>query len=187
MQTKWSHVQITFMEADIKLASFPHTDAMMITTHIDKWNVTRVLVDNRTQVEILFLSTFEQMGFSKNASLTFYRMMKAILKEQMERNVFTYVDDIVVMGRKKETQLQDLDEAFDNMRRAQLKLNLEKCVFGISRGKVLGCLVSVKGIEANLEKTNAIVHMKPRGSRKDVQRLTGRIATLNRFIAKIAE
>jgi hypothetical protein len=38
---------------------------MVITAHIDKWNVTRVLVDNGSQAEILFLSTFEQMGFSK--------------------------------------------------------------------------------------------------------------------------
>jgi hypothetical protein len=103
----------------------------------------------------------------KNASLTFCRMSKAILKEQMKRNVFAYVDDIVVMSRKKETQLQDLAKTFTNMRRAQLKLNPEKCVFGISRGKVLGCLVSVKGIEANPDKINAIVHMKPPGSRKE--------------------
>jgi hypothetical protein len=53
------------MEADIKLTSFPHTDVMVITAHIDKWNAMRVLVDNRSQEEILFLSTFEQMGFSK--------------------------------------------------------------------------------------------------------------------------
>jgi hypothetical protein len=53
------------MEADIKLTSFLHTDAMVITAHIDKWNVMRVLVDNGSQKEILFLSTFEQMGFSK--------------------------------------------------------------------------------------------------------------------------
>jgi hypothetical protein len=39
----------------------------------------------------------------KNAGLTFYRMMKAMLKEQMERNVFTYIDNIVVASRKKET------------------------------------------------------------------------------------
>jgi hypothetical protein len=58
-------VQITFTEADIKLTSFPHTDAMVITAHIDKWDVTRVLVDNESQVKILLLSTFEQMGFSK--------------------------------------------------------------------------------------------------------------------------
>jgi hypothetical protein len=58
-------VQITFIEADIKLTSFPHTDAMVITAHIDKWDVTRVLVDNGSQAKILFLSTFKQMGFSK--------------------------------------------------------------------------------------------------------------------------
>jgi hypothetical protein len=63
-RTKWSHVQITFTEADIKLTSFLHTDAMVITAHIDKWNVTRVLVDNGSQAEILFLPTFEQMGFN---------------------------------------------------------------------------------------------------------------------------
>jgi hypothetical protein len=60
-------------------------------------------------------------------------------------------------------------------------------VFGISRGKVLGCLVLVKGIDANPDKINIIIHMKPSGSRKEVQRLTGRIAALNRFMTKIAE
>jgi hypothetical protein len=54
------------------------------------------------------------------------------------------------------------------MRRAQLKINPEKCMFGVSRGKVLCYLVSVKGIEANPDKTNAVVHMKPPGSRKEV-------------------
>jgi hypothetical protein len=57
--------------------------------------------------------------------------------------MFSYVDDIVVASRKKETLLQNLAKTFANMRRAQLKLNLEKCSFGVSRGKVLGCLVSV--------------------------------------------
>jgi hypothetical protein len=69
-------------------------------------------------------------GF-KNDGPTFYRMTKTILKEQMGRNVFAYVDDIVVASRKKETQLQDLAETFANMRKAQLKLNPEKCVFGL--------------------------------------------------------
>jgi hypothetical protein len=65
VQTKSSHVQITFTEDGIKLVTFPHMDTMVITAHIDKWDVTRVLVDNGSQSEILFLSTFEQMGFSK--------------------------------------------------------------------------------------------------------------------------
>jgi hypothetical protein len=54
----------------------------------------------------------------KNASPTFCRMTKAIHKEEMERNVFTYVDGIVVASRKKETQIQDLTDTFTNMRRA---------------------------------------------------------------------
>jgi hypothetical protein len=56
---------ITFTEADIKLVSFLHTNAMVITTHIDKWDVTRVLVDNDSHTKILFLSNFQQMGFDR--------------------------------------------------------------------------------------------------------------------------
>jgi hypothetical protein len=52
-------------EADIKLTTFLHRDAMVIIAHVEKWNVTRVLVGNGSQAEILFLSTFEQMGFNK--------------------------------------------------------------------------------------------------------------------------
>jgi hypothetical protein len=123
----------------------------------------------------------------KNVGPTFCTMTKDILKDQMQRNVFTYVDDIVVASRKKASQIQDLAETFANMRKAQLKLNSEKCVFHVRKGKVLGCLVSVKGIKANLDKINAVVNMKPPLSRKEVQRLTGRIAALNRFMAKLAE
>jgi hypothetical protein len=115
----------------------------------------------------------------KNARPTFCRMTKAILKDQMYRNVFAYVDNIVVASKKKATQIDDLPETFVNMRRAQLKLNLEKCVFSIQRGKVLGFLVSVKGIEVNPDKINAIVHMNSPRSKKEVQRLIGRIAALN--------
>jgi hypothetical protein len=73
------------------------------------------------------------------------------------------------------------------MQKGQLKLNPEECVFGVSRGEVLSCLVSIKGIEANPDNIKAIVCMKPPQSKKDVQRLTCRIVKLNRFMEKIAE
>jgi hypothetical protein len=88
-------------------------------------------------------------------------MTRDILKDQMQRNVFTYVDYIMVASRRKATQIDNLAETFANMCSAQLKLNPDKYVFGVQKGKVLGCLVSVKGIEANPDKINAIVHMKP--------------------------
>jgi hypothetical protein len=73
------------------------------------------------------------------------------------------------------------------MRAANLKLNPKKCVFGIHKGKVFGCLVSTKGIEANPDKIKALVEMQDPVSVKDVQKLTGRVAALNRFIPKAAE
>jgi hypothetical protein len=123
----------------------------------------------------------------KNVGPTFYRMMKAILKDQMYKNIFACVNDIVVASKKKTTQIDDLAETFANMHGAQLKLNPEKCVFGVEKGKVLGCLISVKGIKANPDKINAIVHMKPPQLKIEVQKLTCRIAALNRFMLKLAE
>jgi hypothetical protein len=122
-----------------------------------------------------------------NTGPTFCRMTKVALKEQVGRNVLSYVDDIVVAIKKKESYISDLTMTFANMHKANLKLNPEKCVFGVTRGKVLGCLVSTKGIEASSDKIRAIVQMQPPQTRKEVQMLICHIEALNRFIAKLAE
>jgi hypothetical protein len=59
-QTKWSHIHITFSTQDVNLTLFPHIDAMVLTVHIDRWDVSKILVDNGSQAEILFLSTFKK-------------------------------------------------------------------------------------------------------------------------------
>jgi hypothetical protein len=123
----------------------------------------------------------------KNVGSTFSRLTKTVLKSQVGRNIFTYVDDIVVASKNKEDHLPDLAETFANMRDARLRLNPEKCVFGVCQGKILGYLVSHRGIEANPTKIQAITNMTPPQSTRDVQRLTGRLAALNRFISKSAE
>jgi hypothetical protein len=56
---------ITFSSQDVNLASFPHTDAMVITVHIDRWDVTKILIDNGSQAEILFLAAFNKIGFDQ--------------------------------------------------------------------------------------------------------------------------
>jgi hypothetical protein len=68
-------------------------------------------------------------------------MMKEALKDQVGRNVLSFVDDIVIEIKKKNTYISDLVETFTNMYRAQLMFNPDKCIFGITRGMVLGCLV----------------------------------------------
>jgi hypothetical protein len=108
----------------------------------------------------------------RNTGPTFCRMTKAALKDQVGRNVLSYVDDIVVASRKKETYISDLAETFPNMCEARLKLNAEKCIFGITKRKVLGFLVSIKGIEANPDKIRALIQIQPSQSRKDMYKLT---------------
>jgi hypothetical protein len=56
---------IIFSSQDVNLASFPHTDAMVITVHIDRWDVTKILIDNGSQAEILFLTAFNKIGFDQ--------------------------------------------------------------------------------------------------------------------------
>jgi hypothetical protein len=123
----------------------------------------------------------------KNAGSTFSRLTKTVLESQVGQIIFTYVDDIVVASKNKEDHMIDLAETFTNMRDAQLRLNPEKCVFGVRHGKILGYLVSHRGIEANPTKIQAITNMTPPESTRDVQRLTGRLVALNRFISKSAE
>jgi hypothetical protein len=118
----------------------------------------------------------------KNAGGSFNRMTTKVLSTQIGRNVLTYVDDIIVKSTKQENHITDLQETFANFRKADLKLNLEKCIFKVKKGKLLGCLVSTKGIDANSSKIEAILRMEPPKSRKGAQRLIGRLASLNRFI-----
>ena len=67
-----------------------------------------------------------------------------------------YMDDIVVKTMDKATLMQDLEETFRNLHKVNLKLNPEKCVFGVPSGKLLGFFVSQRGIEANPDKIKDI-------------------------------
>jgi hypothetical protein len=123
----------------------------------------------------------------KNAGCTFSGMIAIVLHPQLRRNILAYVDDIVVNSVQRRDHISDLVETFANLRAANLRLNLEKCVFDIHKGKVLRFLVSTKGIEANPDKIKALIEMQDPISMKDVQKLTGRVVVLNRFIPKAAE
>jgi hypothetical protein len=101
--------------------------------------------------------------------------------------VEVYVDDIVVKTKKGSTLVEDLTLVFDKLRATHTKLNLDKCVFGVSVGKLLGFLVSYRGIEENPEKIKAIEAMRPLAHIKDVQKLTGSLAALSRFISRLAK
>jgi hypothetical protein len=123
----------------------------------------------------------------KNAGGSFSRMTAKVLHSQIGRNVLTYVDDIIVKSTKQENHITNLQKTFANFRQAGQKLNPEKCVFGVKKGKFLGCLVSMKWIEANPSKIEAILRMEPPSTKKGAQRLTDRLAYLNQFISRSAK
>jgi hypothetical protein len=123
----------------------------------------------------------------KNALPTFVRVMSKTFGDLIRDRVEVYVDDIVVKTKRRSTLVEDLTLVFDKLWATRTKLNPDKCVFGVSAGKLLGFLVSYRGIEANLEKIKAIEAMRPLAHIKDVQKLTGSLATLSCFISRLAE
>jgi len=114
----------------------------------------------------------------KNALPTFVRAMHKTFKDLIRTIVEVYVDDIVVKTKLQSSLLNNLAFVFGKLRVTQVKLNPDKCVFGVSAGKLLGFLVSHRGIEANPEKIKAIEIMRPPARIKDVQKLSGCLAAL---------
>jgi hypothetical protein len=109
------------------------------------------------------------------------------LESQIGKNVEAYVDDVVVKTTAEDDLIADLSQTFANLRRYCWKLNPEKCVFGVQSSKLLGLMVSHRGIEANRTMVDTIHKMKRPTGKKDMVKLTGRMATLGDFISKLGE
>nr|XP_025632973.1 uncharacterized protein LOC112727450 [Arachis hypogaea] len=122
----------------------------------------------------------------KNAGATYQRLMNRIFNKQIGRNIEVYVDDMVAKTKVGQSHIQDLEEIFDQIRLYNMRLNPEKCAFGVKGGKFLGFILTSRGIEANPEKCQAILDMCSPRTAKDVQRLTGRLAALSRFLPCLA-
>jgi hypothetical protein len=97
----------------------------------------------------------------KNAGATYQLTMQRCLRGQIGRNMHAYVDDMVVKAKQSGTLLNDLKETFANLRRYRMKLNPEKCTFGMPAGQLLGYIVSQHGIESNPSKIKAIEALEP--------------------------
>jgi hypothetical protein len=113
--------------------------------------------------------------------------MQKCLHDQIDKNVQVYIDDVIIKTKESQTLIDDLRETFANLRRFRMKLNPAKCTFGVPAGKLLGFLVSSRGIEVNPGKIRAIERMKPLTDLKEVQKFTGCLASLSRFIRRLGE
>ena len=109
------------------------------------------------------------------------------LDQQIGHNVEAYIDDVVVKSKPTNNLIADLEETFANLKRYRWKLTPSKCIFGVPFGILLGYIVSARGIEPNPNKVSTITNMKWPTCVKDIQKLTGYMAALSRFISCLGE
>ena len=110
-----------------------------------------------------------------------------MFESQLGKNIEIYIDDMMVKSKVVLEHLGDLGTIFEILRKYKLRLNASKCSFGVGLGKFLGYMVTHKGIEVNPDQIKAINNLQSPWNPKEVQKLTGMAAPLNRFISRSAD
>ena len=123
----------------------------------------------------------------KNVGSTYQRMMTKMFELQLGKNIEVYIDDMMVKSKVVSEHVGNLGNIFEIVRRHKLRLNASKCSFSMGLGKFLGYIVTHCGIEINPDQIKAINSLQPPRNPKEVQRLTGMTAALNRFISRSAD
>ena len=123
----------------------------------------------------------------KNARSTYQRMMTRMFESLLGKNIEIYIDDMVVKSKMVSEHLGDLRIIFEVLKNYKLRLNASKCSFGVGSGKFLSYMVTHRGIEVNPDQIKAINNLRSPRNPKEVQKLTGMAAALNRFISRSAD
>ena len=119
----------------------------------------------------------------KNAGATYQRLVNKMFSGLLGKAMEVYIDDMLVKSSRYEDHIPHLKECFIILNKYRMKLNPAKCTFGVPSGEFLGYLVTERGIEANPKQIAMFIEMKSPRTTREVQRLTGKIAALNRFIS----
>ena len=120
----------------------------------------------------------------KNAGFTYQRMMTRMFESQLEKNIEACINDMVVNSKVASEHVRDLGDIFEILKRHKLRLNTSKCSFGVRLGKFLGYMVTHREVEVSPDQIRAVNSLQPPQNPKEVQKLTGIIAALNRFISQ---
>ena len=105
----------------------------------------------------------------------------------MHKDVEVYVDDMIVKSQGRADHLAALQRFFKRIRQFRLRLNPKKFTFGVTSGKLLGHIVSERGIEVDPEKTKAILDMPAPRTEKEIRGFLSRLQYISRFIARLTD
>nr|GEU34435.1 reverse transcriptase domain-containing protein [Tanacetum cinerariifolium] len=123
----------------------------------------------------------------KNAGATYQRLVDKDFQKQIGRNLDVYVDDLVIKSRTEQEVIRDIEETFKTLREINMKLNSKKYTFRMREGMFLGYKVNVDWLKVCSNKVEAVLSLPSPKCLKDVQRLNGKLASLNRFLSKSAK
>ncbi|XP_017979875.1 PREDICTED: uncharacterized protein LOC108662802 [Theobroma cacao] len=121
----------------------------------------------------------------KNAGVTYQRAMVTLFHDMMYREVELYMDDMIVKAHKIEDHVTNLERLFKRLQKFQLRLNPVKCTFGVTSGKLLGFVISERGIEVDPDKVQAIRNLPLPKTQKEVRGFLGRLNYIARFISQL--
>ena len=116
---------------------------------------------------------------------TYQRMATALLHDMMHNEVEVYVDDMIVKSKDRECHKTNQRKFFERIKEYRLRLNPQKCTFGVTTGKLLGFLVSDRGIEVDPSKIKVILDMPPPNSEKEIRGFLVQLQYISRFIHKL--
>ncbi|GJW85710.1 hypothetical protein Tco_0158855 [Tanacetum coccineum] len=118
---------------------------------------------------------------------TYQRLVDKAFQRQIGRNLEVYVNDLVIKSRTEEEIIRDVAETFKTLQQINMKLNPKKCSFGMQEGMFLGYKVNNDGLKVCLDKADAVLSLPSPRCLKDMQKLNGKLVSLNRFLSKSAE
>ena len=123
----------------------------------------------------------------KNAIATYQRVVTTLFHDMMYRDVKVYVDDMIVKSRDRANHLAALQRFFERIRQFRLRLNPKKLTFGVTSGKLLGHIVSERGIEVDPKKIRAILDMPALRTKREIRGFQGRLKYIIHFIARLTD
>jgi len=119
---------------------------------------------------------YKVMSFRlRNARATYQRAMVTLFHDMMYKEIEVCVDDMIAKSKSKEENLVNLRKLFERLRKFKLRLNPTKCTFGMRSGKLIGFIMSQKGIEVDLDKVRTILEMLHPRMEKEIRSFLGRL------------
>jgi len=143
-------------------------------------------IEKTTFITLWGTFCYKVMSFGlKNAGATYQRAMVTLFHDMMHKEIEVYVDDMIAKSASEEEHLVSLKKLFERLRKYKLRLNPSKCTFGVRSGKLLGFIVSQRGIEVDPDKVRAILEMPHPVTEKEVRGFLGRLNYIARFIFQL--